>query len=338
MRTKATIIFATCIVMIFTFTGCSSKSGQYNKAKDLMENGQFSEAANIFSSITDYEDSQDLYNSCVYSQGTELMEEDNYTDAKACFESITDYKDSSELTAKCEHMITVKNDATAPTINGMNEGDTIEVKFNEDYNLKNYLDSIVTIEDDVSENLDYSIVTSSPIYDQDNGKIDTTQDGSFDFSISTEDEAHNKTAVNFSIHIDATLYINEDTEFPVLLYDSDFGKYYLNSVKYYGDWESAPDYTEGYYFEMDMENGTDKENYCYIGEAYLNDYRIGVVTDFSIMIAPGKKGVVFSYIPEEDLEEKMKGFEKIECAFFIGNAEDEPDFRRPVVIEKDAIK
>ena len=338
MKKRIVTILTVCMCSLLFISGCSSKSGQYDKAKELMNNGQYAEAAEIFTAITDYEDSKELYNSCMYSQGTALMNEGNYSGAKECFESIPDYEDASELIAECEHQIAVKNDTTAPVISGVNEGEIIEAKFNEDFNLKDYLAGIVKVEDDISESVEYKITTSSKIYDPDNGKIDTLQDGSFDFSINSSDEAGNKSTVNFQVYIDATLYITAETEFPVVLYSNELGEYYLNSVKHYSDWESAPDYLEGYYLQIEMMNGMDVDALCYFGKAYLNDYRVPVYTDSSKPIAPGKKGIINSHIYDDDITESMQGFEKIECSFMIADEDKNVFFERPVVIDSSVIQ
>lgn len=339
MKKRIATICILCISLIFILAGCSSKSGQYQKAKEMMESGQYAEAAEIFSEISDYEDSQELYNTCMYEQGKAFMDEGNYTDAKACFENISDYEDASELITECDHMIAVKNDTTAPTIMGISEEEVIKVEFNEDFNLKSYLDKCVKIEDDVTENINYSIATTSAVYDKDNGNVNTLEGGTFDFTISATDEAGNKSAVNFSVFVDATAYVNEDTEFPVVLYDGELGKYYLNSIKHYSNMEDSPIYTQGYSFEMEFENNTDVNAYCYLGNGYLNDYRIPIYTNYAekAAVAPGKKGFVASYIYDEDIDEKMKGFDHIECIFYIADDKENEFFSRPMVVDTDVV-
>lgn len=339
MTKRVTIVLALCMGLMFVFSGCSSKSGKYDKAKEMMENGQYSEAAEVFSTISDYEDSQELYNSCMYEQGKKYISENNYTDAKACLETILDYKDASGLVAECDHMIAVKNDSVPPTVTGINEGDVIELKFDEDFNLKSYLDGAVKIEDDVTKDISYDIVTTAAVYDKDNGKVNTLEGGTYDFTISTADEAGNKSAVNFSVHVDATAYITEETEFPVVLYAGELGNYYLNSIVHYSNRKDSPIYTEGYFFEMEFENGTDANAYCYLGNGYLNDYRILMYTDFAdkVAVAPGKKGYVTSNIRDEDIDDKMADFEKIECTFYIADDQKTEFFSRPMLIDKGVV-
>jgi len=327
-------------LFVFMLTGCTSADAKkYENAKELMDGGSYTEAAEIFSSIKEYEDSEELYASCMYSQGQAYMDDNNYTGAKECFEEIPDYEDVSKLIDECDHMIAVKNDETAPTISGIAEGDVIELKFNEEFNLKKYLDGAIKIKDDVSENIDdYTIRTTAEIYDPDNGEVNTLQDGTYEFAVNAEDEAKNKSTVNFSIHIDATLYVSKDSEFPIVVYEDELGKYTINSVTHYSSFESAPNYIEGYYFEIEMENSADVDTVAYFGRVYLNDYRIPCYTDMSQPIAPGKKGVINSSLYDSDIDDKTKDFDKIECDFIIGDGKENELFVRPVVIDRDVIE
>lgn len=378
MKAKLLGMSLLSICLAFSVAGCSAEASAYKEAKKLMEEGQYSEAAELFTTITEYEDSQELYltcvynegmelmdagayseaadlfatipeyedakelySSCVYTQGQEFIENNNYTEAKECFEKIPEYKDSSELVANCEHILAVKNDKTAPVITGVSEGEVLEAKFNEEYNLKTYLDSVIKITDDVTEDLkDYSITTTASVYDPDTGEINTLQDGTYEFAIIAVDEAENKATINFSVHVDAVLHLTKDTEYPVVLYENDLGKYMLNSAIHYSDWESAPDYLEGYYFEIEIENHAEVDVSATFGRAYLNDYRVPVYCYTSDIIAPGKKGIAYCAIYDEDLNEKTKNFEKIECEFIIkdrDNDKEEEIFVRPVIIDNDLI-
>ena len=59
---------------------------------------------------------------------------------------------------------------------------------------------------------------------------------------------------------------------------------------------------------LEFENGTDANAYCYLGNGYLNDYRILMYTDFAdkVAVAPGKKGYVTSNIRDEDIDDAAK--------------------------------
>ncbi len=315
------------------------KSCMYNKGKALIDAGTLSEAADVFSAIIDYKDSKELYSSCIYSQGQKYIRENNYTEAQMCFEKISDYKDASDMAQECGHIIDVKNDKTAPNIIGITEGEVLEIQFNEEYNLKDYLNKNVSVTDDVSgEITDYKINTESTIYDPDNGKIDTKKDGTFSFSLVAADEAENKASVNFSVHIDALLRITADTEFPLVMYDGELGKYTLESIIHYKDWMDAPGLSEGYYFTIEVYNGYEETVDSYFGRAYINDYRTPVYHKTTFTVAPGKKGLQSSYIEDEDLDEHTKDFEQIEIEFAVENEKDDEElFVRPVVVDKDAI-
>ena len=96
-----------------------------------------------------------------------------------------------------------------------------------------------------------------------------------------DNEVTSKKESNDAVSTDEPLYIDDESGLPAQLYDGDLGTYYLNSIIHYSNKKDSPIYTEGYFFEMEFENGTDANAYCLLGNAYLNDYRIPVYTDFA---------------------------------------------------------
>ena len=342
MKTRRLMIIASTLLIGMLISGCDQSANQYTEAQNLMAEESYTEAAEIFKELGDYEDSADQYNLCLYNSGTALMNDKQYEEAAAVFEQISDYEDAAEQLAYCEHEIALENDTSAPTVTGLEEGQTVEVEYNTPFNLKTYLEENISIEDDLSgEITDYQITTNSPEYNLETGELDTTVDGKSEFILTAEDEAKNKTTINFSTYVDATLHITADTEFPIIVYDGEMGTYQINSMNHYSDAASSPEYLEGYVFELELENKTEKEVNVAIGEAYLNDYRIYCYMDEQY-IAPGKKGIHESVIYEEDIDEKMQDFSVIECKYAIyepgenkGSVND--IYLRPLIIDRDAI-
>lgn len=239
MRKRALVLALVSMLMVL-MVGCSANARQYREAKRLMESGSYSEAAEIFSTINEYKDSDNLYKSCLYSQGQELMEEQEYSKAAdifssikeyndseelynsciynnglaamkkgqyayalKCFEQIPNYKDTSDLKNECQHTIDVKMDTTAPVISGIKEDDVLEVGHGEKFNLKEYLSNKISIEDNVSGEInDFSLnLPDEDIYDSDTGEIDSRKSGTYAFSISAVDEAKNEAVIHFSVRV-----------------------------------------------------------------------------------------------------------------------------------------
>ena len=151
------------------------------------------------------------------------------------------------------------------------------------------------------------------------------------------DESQNQS--DATVIVDDILYINEETTFPVVLYEGDFGTYCLNSVIHY-DQANSPINGVGFGFEMEFENGTDGFAYCCLGKGYLNDYRVPIYTKKAEIaaIASGKKGVITSIVFDEDITDKMKDFKQVECTFFIENEKEEKLLSRKIVISESVIE
>lgn len=73
----------------------------YLSAKQFFEKGEFSEAYDIFLSLSNYRDSEDLKLESLYRTGIDNFEEQNFSMAAEIFESLDDYKDSVELRKEC---------------------------------------------------------------------------------------------------------------------------------------------------------------------------------------------------------------------------------------------
>lgn len=91
--------------MALGLTACDGSN--YKKATELYNNGQYAEAAEIFTELGDYEDSADMVLACQYGEAKALYEAGNYEGALGKFEGIREYENSAEYIAKAEHEIMV---------------------------------------------------------------------------------------------------------------------------------------------------------------------------------------------------------------------------------------
>ena len=82
------LVLCACVFMM----GASKASKTYEKAQDAMAEGNYAEAAELFDSISSYEDSSML---SMYCKACALGAEGQYKAAVSAFQSLGDYKDSS---------------------------------------------------------------------------------------------------------------------------------------------------------------------------------------------------------------------------------------------------
>lgn len=188
----------------------------------------------------------------------------------------------------------------------------------------------------VSTELDYNDenIEDNTVSNEDNDILpDSTRTETVNNEVTSKKES------NDAVSTDEPLYIDDESGLPAQLYNGDLGTYYLNSIIHYSNKEDSPIYTEGYFFEMEFENGTDVNAYCLLGNAYLNDYRILVYTPFAekVVVAPGKKGIVTSNIRDENITDKMKGFKQIDCTFYIEDENENKIFSKELIIDESLV-
>lgn len=78
-------------------------SASYNTAVELEESGKHAEARAIFESLGEYEDCVTRVKACIYSEATATLEEKNFDAAAKLFEEIKDYGDSDEKIKECSY-------------------------------------------------------------------------------------------------------------------------------------------------------------------------------------------------------------------------------------------
>lgn len=102
------VIGAVTICMIFSFILHFFKeqkelSTTYQIAISYYEEGNYLEAAKLFSDLDYYQDSVMYGVDSLYLYGLELIENQSYADAYQIFSSIKDYKNTAELATECEY-------------------------------------------------------------------------------------------------------------------------------------------------------------------------------------------------------------------------------------------
>ena len=103
------IIVAILIVSIGTKSALDyvDSNNTYNSAVTLMESGNYEEANEIFESLGDFKDSQELSKESVYRIASELIEDDRAEEAISILSSIPDYKDSENLITNLQTEINI---------------------------------------------------------------------------------------------------------------------------------------------------------------------------------------------------------------------------------------
>lgn len=97
----ACALFAVLAIIIIFVVNVVVPNVKYNKAIDLMENGEYTEAIVTFTELDGHKDSTDRITECNYLIATELAAEEKIEEAYEAFISLGDYKDSA---AKVENL------------------------------------------------------------------------------------------------------------------------------------------------------------------------------------------------------------------------------------------
>lgn len=240
-------------------------------------------------------------------------------------------KETSDVSFKTTDTSKEK-DTTPPVISGLDEGAIIEVEYGEQFNLEDYLINHLTITDDGSESVPTSTFTvSDSIMSEDNADINTTIPGEYPVALTVTDDAGNESVLNFTLKIN-NLHITKDNPRPVV-YDGEYGKVTLSDIRY-----GTEAGVTGYHFTFDIENRATADMAAYLGDTYINDYKIAAYTDIST-IAPGRKGSMETNIQDEDMLPEMEGFAQIESVVCISTNPLMGDMYTsiPVIIDRDVV-
>jgi tetratricopeptide (TPR) repeat protein len=102
MKKRICIFLFIMLTAAAILTGCG-KGGDYKKAMSLYENGQFEEAAEKFTELGDYENSQDMVTVCRYEAARALFDAGKYEEAKKAFSELGDYENSANYVSECDY-------------------------------------------------------------------------------------------------------------------------------------------------------------------------------------------------------------------------------------------
>lgn len=97
-KKTAPILILLCVGLCFLMSACDGSSTKYGEALSFMEDGDYQAAIDIFTSIPDYEDSNDKAIECRYMLGIGAMNDEDWAEAIDRFSGL-DYKDSDNLLA-----------------------------------------------------------------------------------------------------------------------------------------------------------------------------------------------------------------------------------------------
>ncbi len=104
MKKQLAMLTALMLAALMLLTGCGKKD-DYKNAMTLYDNGQYQEAAEIFSKLGNFEDSPAMANVCWYEAAKALFDAESYEDARGIFVNLGDYESSADYVDKCDHKL-----------------------------------------------------------------------------------------------------------------------------------------------------------------------------------------------------------------------------------------
>lgn len=101
---RAAVLVLLC-ALLFSLTGCNRLD--YRKAIRLYNAQSYTEAAEIFDTLGDYEGSAALYIRCQYWTAVQLAEQGDFAAALPLFQAAGDYENAGDWVAECEYRLAV---------------------------------------------------------------------------------------------------------------------------------------------------------------------------------------------------------------------------------------
>lgn len=89
-------IFACVLVLALALSLAGCASGDYKKAQELFDQGDYEAASRIYSSLEDYQDSAEKLKECRYQQACAALEQGQYERAVLLFQQLGEYQDSQD--------------------------------------------------------------------------------------------------------------------------------------------------------------------------------------------------------------------------------------------------
>lgn len=97
-------VIVLCVAALMIVTKVIVPNSNYNKAKALMDAGQYEEAIAAFEALDGYKDSKGQINECRYGQASELLNSGQYDGAITAFEALGTYNDAPQLLEEAKGM------------------------------------------------------------------------------------------------------------------------------------------------------------------------------------------------------------------------------------------
>ena len=121
MMTGGTLLVILISSLVFVNSDGHKYGHKYEKALDLFEEQNWSEAANAFSLLIPYKDSQEKENDCYYNIAEQHCSRSEWTDAAVVYEGLNGFKDSQQKALEChleqvEYLVLQDNFASAAEI------------------------------------------------------------------------------------------------------------------------------------------------------------------------------------------------------------------------------
>lgn len=101
LKKKKVTILLLAAAFVTVLTSCASS--EYKQANEFFADKQYAEAATIFESLGDYENSIEMVNECAYQSALLDYNEGLYDVALSEFLSLGDYKESTDLIKACKY-------------------------------------------------------------------------------------------------------------------------------------------------------------------------------------------------------------------------------------------
>lgn len=121
LQIKIAAIFVAIALAIILPIALTVNARQYKKAEELYNNGAYAEAASEYSSILEYEDSQNKYNACIFNQAKALYDEEKFEEAKTLFLSLNNFNGADIYAQKCDYFLSVDGRFLLDFSKGINE-------------------------------------------------------------------------------------------------------------------------------------------------------------------------------------------------------------------------
>lgn len=208
------------IIAIIAYVGTEDMR-TYNKAKDMLESGEYREAMKVFKELGDYKDSDKQVDECTYQIALVYADEEKYEEALALFGSIkeSDYKDSEEQSSRClyeigKNYIDEKSyDQAIECLKDLNYKDSAELVDNIEngtYSLNKFIERYNAMADNMKE-LKNVTIDKLDAADVEDGKITTCTEAVISFNDSTDDKSDYRYEIN-SFMWDKRAWILADTD------------------------------------------------------------------------------------------------------------------------------